>query len=195
MGRGLGRFSDADDPMRYLRICPALVRCHRCDGLATVRCGRAYCGGCGYNGVPAPDRVMRTANRISTRCGDCGQWLTWWGTRNASGVRLMRCRCGWSRRFDMTAVPMGSLYRGQEPRTGLPLWLRSEFRGRLLWAVNEAHLDFLERYVAAGVREQSPGNSTLASRLPAWIKSAKHRPALLRTLGRMRATLPDSPRP
>lgn len=92
----------------------------------------------------------------------------------------------------MTTLPNGALDRGQEPRTGLPLWLRTEFRGRLLWAVNEPHLDFLERFVAAGVREQSPGNSTLASRLPAWIKSAKHRPALLRVFARMRSTLPES---
>ncbi|WP_205324503.1 hypothetical protein [Glycomyces sp. YM15] len=92
----------------------------------------------------------------------------------------------------MTILPNGALDRGQEPRTGLPLWLQTEFRGRLLWAVNEPDLDFLERFVAAGVREQSRGNSTLASRLPAWIKSAKHHPALVKALAGMRATLPES---
>jgi hypothetical protein len=92
----------------------------------------------------------------------------------------------------LTTLQLGSLEQGQEPRTGLPLWLRTEFRGRLLWAVNEPHLDFMERFVAAGVREQRPGNATLASRLPDWIKSAKHRPALLRALARMRATLPQA---
>lgn len=92
----------------------------------------------------------------------------------------------------MTIMLAGVLERGQEPRTGLPLWLQTEFRGRLLWAVNEPHLDFMERFVAAGVREQSRGNSTLASRLPAWVKAAKHRPALLKALAGMRATLPES---
>jgi hypothetical protein len=96
-----------------------------------------------------------------------------------------------SQRFDLTVLPVGSLHQGQEPRTGLPLWLQTEFRGRLLWAVNEPHLDFMERYVAAGVREQVRVNSTLASRLPAWIKSAKHRPALLKAFAKMRATLPE----
>jgi hypothetical protein len=191
MGSGLSRFSDTDEAMRYLKTSPALVRCHRCGGLATVMDGRACCGRCGYNGVPAPSGLERPHWRISTWCRGCGRWLTWQGRRNASGTKLMRCRCGWSRRFDMAILPRGSLDRGQEPRTGLPLWLRTEFRGRLLWAVNEPHLDFMERFVAAGVREQSPGNSTLASRLPAWIKSAKHRPALLKALARMRSTLPE----
>jgi hypothetical protein len=183
------RFSDADEAMRYLKTCPALVHCHRCDALATVRCGRVYCCACGYNGVPAPNRADRMPAWISTRCGACGRWLSWRGMRNASGTKLLRCPCGGKERFAMSVH--GSLQRGQEPRTGLPLWLQTDFRGRLLWAVNEPHLDFLERYVAAGIREQSPGNSTLASRLPAWIKSAKHRPALLRALRKMRSTLPE----
>lgn len=55
--------------------------------------------------------------------------------------------------------------------------------------VRRGHLDFLERYVAAGLREQEPGNASLASRLPAWIKSRKNRAAVLRGLHRLRATL------
>jgi hypothetical protein len=189
MGRGLARFNDAEEAMLYLRACPALVRCHRCKALATVECGRVYCCSCGYNGVPTANLAETVRAFISTKCGDCGQWLSWFGTSNSSGTKMLRCRCGGARRYGMTLN--GSLHLGQEPRTGLPLWLRAEFRGRLLWALNEPHLDFLERYVAAGVREQSPGNSTLASRLPAWIKSAKHRPALVKTLRRMRETLPE----
>ncbi len=28
---------------------------------------------------------------------------------------------------------------------GLPLWLQTDYRGELLWAYDEAHLDFLDR--------------------------------------------------
>jgi hypothetical protein len=62
------------------------------------------------------------------------------------------------------------------------MWLR----GELLWAADEGHLTFLKHYVAAGIRETSSSNSSLASELPAWIKSAKHRAALVRRLRHLR---------
>jgi hypothetical protein len=74
---------------------------------------------------------------------------------------------------------------------GLELWLRTPCEGRVLWAYDAAHLDFLERYVAAGLREQEPGNTSLASRLPAWIKSRKNRAAVGRGLKRLRAMLAE----
>ncbi|ONF71350.1 hypothetical protein [Amycolatopsis keratiniphila] len=81
----------------------------------------------------------------------------------------------------MPAVPR---YRGLE------LWLQAPCKGEILWAYREAHLDYLERYVASGLREQAPNrNSSLASRLPAWIKSAKNRDDVVRALSRMRASL------
>lgn len=52
---------------------------------------------------------------------------------------------------------------------------------RILWAYNRDHLDFLEDYVQAtlreGLPEQAPAvfkNKTAASRLPKWIKRAKN---------------------
>jgi hypothetical protein len=72
---------------------------------------------------------------------------------------------------------------------GLPLWLAVPFRGHVLWAINADHLTFMENYVAASLRETGPGNSRLASRLPAWIKSAKNRDDILRSLALLRAKL------
>ncbi|MCP2327328.1 hypothetical protein HDA40_005835 [Hamadaea flava] len=80
---------------------------------------------------------------------------------------------------------------GVDPCSGLPLWLAVPFRGRVLWAINADHLTFLENYVAADLRETAPGNSRLASRIPAWIKSAKNRDDILRALARLRARLDD----
>ena len=73
---------------------------------------------------------------------------------------------------------------------GLELWLQIPCRGRTLWAFHEAHLDFLERYVAAGIRERVPyRNRSHASRLPVWMKSAKNRDEVVRCLARLRASL------
>src|SRR4051812_9395800 len=57
---------------------------------------------------------------------------------------------------------------------GLPLWLQTPCCGEVLWAHNSEHLDFLESFVEAELREVA-SHGTLASRLPGWMKSAKNR--------------------
>jgi hypothetical protein len=73
--------------------------------------------------------------------------------------------------------------------SGLPLWLAAECRGRVLWAYNTAHLDFLEAFVSAQLRERGPilGSMSLVERLPAWIKDAKNRDDVIRAIHRLRA--------
>jgi hypothetical protein len=78
---------------------------------------------------------------------------------------------------------------------GQPLWLQAPCAGETLWAYNARHLDFLERFVGAELRgwpragETWRRNSTLASRLPAWMKDAKNRDAVLRGIQRLREML------
>ncbi len=72
----------------------------------------------------------------------------------------------------------------------LPLWLQISCCGKTLWAYNETHLDFLENYVKAKLRERTPNtNKSLASRLPNWIKSAKNRDEILKCIKRLRTKL------
>jgi hypothetical protein len=72
----------------------------------------------------------------------------------------------------------------------LPLWLQTSCCGQTFWAYNGEHLDFLQRYVQADLRERLPNkNSSLASRLPAWMKDAKHRDEVLRGIEALRKKL------
>jgi hypothetical protein len=69
-----------------------------------------------------------------------------------------------------------------------PVWLQAECCGHTLWAYNVEHLALLKEYVAADLREDSggPGQSMLG-RLPAWIKLAGNRRAVLRALADLRS--------
>src|SRR6476646_1591745 len=70
-----------------------------------------------------------------------------------------------------------------DPVFGLPLWLQISCCGQILWAYNHAHLDFLEHYVQATIRERqgTKGNHHgIAIRLPRWIKLAKNRQPILK---------------
>ena len=85
-------------------------------------------------------------------------------------------------------------YDHREPPFGAALWLEAECcGGNQLWALNEVHLDYLEPYVAETQRERefpSPsGNRQLAYKLPRWMKLAKNRDEVLRTIDRLRTTL------
>lgn len=64
--------------------------------------------------------------------------------------------------------------------------------GEMLWALNLDHLNFLEKYVEAELRERIPNiNKSVASRLPQWIKSAKNRDEILKCIRKLRKELSD----
>ena len=138
-----------------------LVRCPRCSACASVA----------YLLPDDPRRAQVTASQPPYR---------------------VVCRpCGFNHQPEEYAAHSGR-DDTREYVTGLPLWLQIPCAGQVLWAWNGAHLDFLEEYVAADLRERTPNvNVSMASRLPRWIKSAKHRDEVLRAIVRLGATLPD----
>ncbi len=74
---------------------------------------------------------------------------------------------------------------------GSKLWLSTETRHGLFYAYNFDHLDHIEAYVRATLRKVAfePGgirNQAVTSRLPPWVKSAKNRAEVLKTIDRMR---------
>ncbi|MFC7613831.1 hypothetical protein ACFQV2_09915 [Actinokineospora soli] len=187
------RFTDRDDDcMQHLHATGVQVRCPRCGGRAVASWSRVTCGGCGYAladrspSWPSTSTCTRTAAAAGAGCGLSSGDVAGGVLPHGLPVRCPSCRA-------VTRLPAMALWRGDGgvPRfRGLELWLQIPFRGHVLWAYHEEHLDFLERYVAAAVRERQPNrNSSVASRLPAWIKSAKNRDDILRALARMRATL------
>jgi hypothetical protein len=80
-----------------------------------------------------------------------------------------------------------------------PLWLHSVCCGHVLWAYNLQHLQFIEDFVRAKLRERRvPSsehgryvNSILASRLPQWIKNGGNREDVLHTIESIRRQQAD----
>jgi hypothetical protein len=109
------------------------------------------------------------------------------GSVDFAARRLVCEGCGLTR--DQPETPMGVIadpFMGRSPR------LRAETRHGTLVAWNEDHLDYLERYLAGGLREETPAseggvrNASIVSRLPAWAKAAKNRDEMLRAIARVR---------
>jgi hypothetical protein len=76
-----------------------------------------------------------------------------------------------------------------------PLWLQMPCCGQTLWAYNLRHLNFIEAFVRAELRERVPdeqygwSNRSLFSRLPKWIQSHKNREAILKAISKIRNLL------
>jgi hypothetical protein len=92
-------------------------------------------------------------------------------------------------------------YKGPHlPGFDLDLWLQVPCCGQTLWAFNEPHIDFMERFISAKLRERDLRgsrvggwgccrNSSLESRLPRWMQIGKNRETVLKSLGLLRERL------
>ena len=73
------------------------------------------------------------------------------------------------------------------------LFLQIDCCGHTLRAFNLKHLDFIEQYIGAALRERTPNiNKSLISRLPQWMKSAKHREEILKGIQKLKKRLQDA---
>ena len=67
------------------------------------------------------------------------------------------------------------------------LWLVHPFKSDVVWAYNYAHLDYLESYISAKLREHKErSHFTLLEKLPRFYHDAKNRTALLKLINKMR---------
>lgn len=134
-------------------------------------------------------RVEEFADEVLVRCPACDGCAVVLADQ-AARYRLRCLGCGLAKDRSPAERMFGA--PPADPYFRLPLWLRADCCGEVLWAYNGEHLDLLESYVAARLRERraSPGSMSMLARLPAWLKSAKNRAEILRVIGRLRASLP-----
>ena len=103
----------------------------------------------------------------------------------------MPVRCKGCEHSDHYLVRLEPLARclDHDPASGLPYFLRIAVGPDILWVRNLDHLDLIEAYVKATLRERTlqPTKMTLLARLPAWMKAAANRGSLLKGIERLRA--------
>ncbi|MED7931315.1 hypothetical protein SMD20_44340 [Nonomuraea sp. LP-02] len=126
------------------------------------------------------------------RCDGCAVVLAHPEALEDAGItdlrRRLRCgACGYVKDETVASAVVGGPV---DPFFRRPLWLRASCCGHVLWAYNVRHLDLLESYVAAKLRERGDvvagAPASLVERLPTWLKTAKNRAEILRTIGRLR---------
>lgn len=105
--------------------------------------------------------------------------------------RLVCPTCGHIKEWDRQALYENSRL---DWHTDPQLWLRIPCCGEVLWAFNWRHLQFIEDYVGAVLREHKRdpalgwSNQSMANRLPKWLNEAKNREEVLKAITRLRGS-------
>ncbi|MCC7222500.1 MAG: hypothetical protein IT273_02155 [Chitinophagales bacterium] len=171
------------------------VHCPKCQGKAEVDASkRLRCGACFHTEVEG-HWYGGAELLVQVKCRECyapiqarGTWLGNWNR-----LTTTCSRCGDTCQYEGTLIKL-RCHQGlmTDPVFGLPLWYQANFKGDLFWAFNAAHLQYLSRYVAAKHRERgiSPRNtikknSSMLSRLPDFIRSAKNRDDLSKLIAKL----------
>lgn len=188
---------------------PAWVECPNCGKPARVvrkphryrsrADARVTCGHCAYRhedadlfcAVHSPNGRESVQRQGCEKCGgDKFDFAAARLTRHVAKLTLhTRCLgCGHTNAFPARSAPR-QVREGHDHWFGLPLVLRASYGKRLIWAYNLGHIDALEGWIAANLRERSlqAHYMTMAARLPRWMKAAHSRQPVLRALAKMRA--------
>ena len=189
------------DPMRFADTGATLhdyathfvVHCPKCGGKALIQpyqeSWRLTCTNCHFVEKSGHWYGSITAY-VNVKCRECRQQLT--RTAKVSGEwkkLMMKCdHCGDEFEYDahLTHHPTHEGWMCDRV-LGLKLWLQDNFRDDVFWAYNYEHLEILELYVRAKLRERGihnrgSKNSLMFSRLPDFIKKAKNREEILKLI-------------
>jgi len=197
-GLPLGSYSDE-----------VLCECPNCGGPARVRASvhwsvpistreaRAQCLRCSFSRELADGKWRGPILGYRKQpCPNCGyRWLVVEVFRERPDSRLKKAEkvccplCREMSELQLEWLREENTNRPIDPYFGLPLWLQSNCCCKVLWAYNRRHLNAIRSYIAAVRRERggASGKWSMVARLPAWVKSAKNREAVLKCITRLEA--------
>lgn len=182
------------------------VRCWRCEAPGVVRATWApyrwtaqfSCTQClARLSSEAEDWVGPVALQGRRPCGHCGhKWLLVRAQLDAAPVPLPAAwpaTCPSCGKSSSVAVTVGRVHEAEarrDPHFGLPLRLETATRHGMVWVYNPRHLAALSSYIHAQLRERHGAHHyAMLSRLPRWMKLAKHRADIAKALTRLTGML------
>jgi transcription elongation factor Elf1 len=143
------------------------------------------CTNCGFRTVSDNTTIELS---VKANCNNCGEKIRYNEEVNEKKDQIsIRCKkCKVIHKFD----PKVSEYKSFQPLIDtFGLWYNEDFKGNHFWALNDDHLEYIEEYIKADLRERNRKNrpaASLAEKLPQFIKSAKNREALLKLISKMK---------
>lgn len=121
-------------------------------------------------------------------CPGCNKKAVARALREQALVRLTCTFCGYNREESTRLSMGGTLVLPAHRYFNAGLWLQAPLRyGEIVQAYNGAHLNYLEEYIAAQLREhRNRTHFTLLEKLPRFYHVASNRSALLKIIQKLR---------
>jgi len=102
-------------------------------------------------------------------------------------ARLFCIYCGYNKEASTLLSKSMSVQMPANQFFDTELWLQTTFKNDIFWAYNDRHLDYLERYISAHLREHKDRTHfTLLEKLPKFYHEAKNREALLKIISKIK---------
>ncbi len=101
-------------------------------------------------------------------------------------ARLFCTSCGYNKETT-TAISNGTINTAANHYFQAELWLQTPFKNEIFWAYNDKHLEYLECYISATIREHKDRTGfTLLEKLPKFYHEAKNREGLLKIIAKLK---------
>lgn len=128
---------------------------------------------------------------VAVVCPDCNKKAMASVDYETRKAVLLCGHCGYNRQMS-TAVELMGMHSAHIAAAATyfdaSLWFAAPFKNHTFQAFNEAHLDYLERYIATKLREHKDrSHFTLLEKLPKFYHDAKNREALLKLIQKLKA--------
>ena len=102
-------------------------------------------------------------------------------------ARLFCVHCGCNKEVSTSLDKNGTILGAAHLFFHAELWLKAAFKNDLFYALNDKHLEYLERYIGATLRESMDRQHfTLLEKLPRFYHEGKNREALLRIITKLK---------
>jgi hypothetical protein len=100
---------------------------------------------------------------------------------------LFCINCGYNKKVSTELYKNAFLHTAANQYFQAELWLSAHFKNEVFWALNYSHLDYLERYISATLREHKDRTHfTLLEKLPKFYQEAKNRDGLLKIITKLK---------
>ena len=105
----------------------------------------------------------------------------------AKTARLFCLHCGFYKVTSVLLDTNATIEMAAHIFFDAPLWLKASFKSEVFYACNDRHLEYLERYITATLREHKDRTHfTLLEKLTKFYHEAKNREGLLKIIEKLK---------
>lgn len=103
-------------------------------------------------------------------------------------ARLFCVQCGYNKEQSTEIAKNITVNQPAHLFFDAELWLQAPFKSETFMAYNDRHLDYLERYISATLREHKDRDHfTLLEKLPKFYHRAQNREALMKIIAKLKS--------